>query len=127
VLSATDATAFAVTGEWIEDDREMVWREFEPDDPRRFVPLPAPDPSSIATFDSLFHTRYGTLDVVPKISGTFEDLRRRASNLTVLGVAGITVMSIEDLLIHLTAPRRAKDSALVSGLRAIQLAHLGEG
>lgn len=116
-----EALSWPVTGRWETDDHgEVRWIEYDTDDPRRGQRLPPPDPDDISTYDSLFSTIHGELDIVPRISGAYDDLHDRASPLRVHGVDGIRVMSIEDLLVHLTVPRRKKDVSRVAVLRARQ-------
>jgi hypothetical protein len=121
-LSAIDATPFPVSGEWRKDSGELVWHEFPVHDPRRNGPAPVPTASNSSTFDTLFHTRLGTLDIVPRILGEYDDIVRRSSLREVEGIANVQVMSIEDLLVHLTRPRRDKDVSKVMWLRALQRA-----
>jgi hypothetical protein len=120
VLAAVEATSWPVTGWWEQEGDEVRWIEYDAGDPRRGQRLPPPNPADIATCDSLFSTIHGELDIVPRISGTFDDLRARATALTVHGVGQVPVMSIADLLARLTAPRRKKVIARVEMLRARQ-------
>lgn len=116
-----NARSWPVTGRWVSGDGgEVMWEEYGDNDPRRGQPLPDADPDHIETFDSLFSTRHGELDIVPRISGTFEELIDRAAVLTVHGVDNVDVMSIEDLLVQLTVPRRKKDVERVAVLRVRQ-------
>lgn len=86
-----------------------------------------PDPANIATFDSLFRTHQGEMDIVPLISGTYEDLIRRARPLTVHGVADVSVTAVEGLLACFTVPRRTKHPIRVYVLRSIQRGDLDVG
>lgn len=119
-LEALRAKHVPATGEWIPVDDGFKWQEWEQHDPRRQEEPRKIDPQDAASFDSLFTTSFGNLDVVPVISGTYHEMVPRASMLTVHGVDGVLVMSVEDLLAHLTVPRRAKDAARVAHLRAVQ-------
>jgi hypothetical protein len=122
-LCHLDAVSWPVTGGWIRDDSgELDWEVLSPGDARYGTRLPPPDPSDISTFDSMYDTRYGDLDIVPEIAGTYDDLVGRACCLTVAGVPGLLVASIEDLLARLTVPRRAKDGPRVAALRDLQRA-----
>ena len=60
-------------------------------------------------------------NVVPEVSGTYDELIARAVRLNSYGVS-FWVESVEDLLATLTVPRRAKDRERVERLRAIQRA-----
>ncbi len=42
-----------------------------------------PRPEDPASFDHLVRTRFGALDVVPEIAGSYEELRRRAASIEV--------------------------------------------
>jgi hypothetical protein len=120
VLREVDAESWPIIGRWRVEGGEFRWEDYPEDHPLFGTRIDAPDPSDIATFDSVFRTRHGDLDIVPLISGTYDDLIRRARSLTVHGVPDVPVVSIEDLLVCLTVPRRAKDAARVAGLRAVQ-------
>ncbi len=78
-----------------------------------------PDPSNPTSFDYLLQSRHGALDVVPEVSGTYDDLIARAVLLDLDGLR-VWVESIPDLLATLTIPRRAKDRDRVERLRAVQ-------
>jgi len=81
----------------------------------------SPDPADPTSFDHLLQSRHGALDVVPEVSGTYDELRVRATRIDDNGVS-VWVESVEDLLATLTVPRRAKDRERVEQLRAIQRA-----
>jgi hypothetical protein len=81
-----------------------------------------PDPRDPSSFDHLLQSKHGALDVVPKVSGSYDDLVERSVRLETNGVS-VRVESIEDLLAALTVPRRAKDRERVEQLRAIQRGH----
>ena len=78
-----------------------------------------PNPSNPGSFDYLLQSRHGALDVVPEVSGTYDDLIARAALLDLDGLR-VWVESIPDLLATLTVPRRAKDRDRVEQLRALQ-------
>ena len=78
-----------------------------------------PDPADPSSFDHLLQSKHGALDVVPEVSGTYDELISRAVRLDNDGVS-IWVESVDDLLATLTVPRRAKDRERVERLRAIQ-------
>jgi hypothetical protein len=79
--------------------------------------LPPPNPDDLSTLDSLFSTVHGGLDIVPLNSGSYDELAGRAKALSECGVENIDVMSIGDLLVHFTVPRRKKDVGRVAVLR----------
>ena len=76
-------------------------------------------PRPPASFDHLLQSRHGALDVVPVMSGTYDDLIARAVPLDIQAHR-VWVESVDDLLATLTVPRRAKDQDRVARLRAIQ-------
>jgi hypothetical protein len=80
-----------------------------------------PNPADPASFDHLLQSRHGALDVVPEVSGTYDDLIARAVPLDLDGLR-VWVESISDLLGTLTVPRRIKDGDRVEQLRALQRA-----
>ena len=108
-------------GRWeVQDDGERKWVVFEPT-PEQLEAKKnwKPDPANVEGFDSLFHTRLGNFDVVPELSGTYEELMKRA---VVMQHAGrpLHVMHVDALLAALTVPRRAKDVERVRALRRAQ-------
>lgn len=108
------------TGEWQTSGGEATWLEYPQGDPRRSQPPASPDPGDESTFDTLFATIHGELDVVPSLCGTYEDLLAGCATLTVHGVAGVQVIGIADLLTGMTVPRRPKNVARVAALRRRQ-------
>lgn len=78
-----------------------------------------PDPDDISTLDHLFITRFGNLDVVPELSGTYDDLKQRALEFQAYGQK-LWVAHVDDLLAALTVPRRQKDVSRVRQLRTLQ-------
>ncbi len=78
----------------------------------------SPNPRDPATFDYLLDSDFGSIDIVPVISGTYEVVPRAAS----VPRAGHSVLveSVSDLLATLTVPRRKKDDDRVRQLRRIQ-------
>jgi hypothetical protein len=108
-------------GHWtVGEDGERHWVEFEPTTADRQARAQwQPNPSDIASFDHLMRTRHGTLDVVPEVAGTYEDLRSRADPIEI-GGRQVWVESIADQLTTLTVARRQKDAARVRALRAMQ-------
>jgi hypothetical protein len=81
-----------------------------------------PDPGNPASFDHLLQSKYGAVDIVPEVSGTYEELMPHAEQLQVDGQT-VCVEAIHDLLATITVPRREKDSDRVEQLRAIQRTH----
>lgn len=80
-----------------------------------------PDPSDPSSFDYLLQSKHGAIDIVPRVSGTYDELRPRASAVEV-GGQHVWVESIHDLLATLTVARRQKDRDRVEQLRTIQRA-----
>ena len=102
------------------DDGERRWVEFEPTPADREARARwRPDPADVASFDHLLRTRYGALDVVPEIAGTYEELRPRAFPIEI-GGRSVWVESVADLLAALTVPRRRNDAERVLALRTLQ-------
>lgn len=108
-------------GDWqIQPDGEQKWVQREPT--AEDVAARAawePDPAIPASFDHLLESDLGAIDVVPEVSGTYEQLSPRAVELEVSGVR-VWVESIADLLATITVPRREKDAAHVRRLRELQ-------
>ncbi len=105
-------------GHWeTGDDGERRWvdQECSPEQ----VAAWKPSPDDLSSFDHLFHTRHGSLDVVPELTGSFELLRPRALERSVHGQR-VLVAHVDDLLATLTLPRRQKDIDRVHRLRGIQ-------
>jgi hypothetical protein len=108
-------------GQWeIEADGERRWVEREPTT-QDIAARSAwqPDPADPESFDYLLQSKYGAIDIVPEVSGAYEDLIGRAVMLSVNGQK-VWVEAIHDLLATLTVPRREKDRDRVQQLRAIQ-------
>ena len=78
-----------------------------------------PDPADPASFDYLLRSKYGAVDIVPEVSGTYEELMPRAAALEVEGRT-VFVEAVHDLPATITVPRREKDRDRVEQLRAIQ-------
>lgn len=110
-------------GHWKrEDDGEQHWMTTAPT-PNAVAKRASwkPDPADPASFDYLLRSRHGALDVVPQVSGNYDELMARAVAVEIDGIP-VWVESVEDLLATLTIPRRAKDGDRVGELRAIQRA-----
>ena len=108
-------------GHWEKrDDGERQWIETAPT-PEAVAARASwrPDPAEPSSFDHLLESKHGAVDVVPEVSGTYDELRARAVRLDVDGVS-VWVESVDDLLATLTVPRRAKDRERVERLRALQ-------
>ena len=108
-------------GHWEKgDDGEQQWVETAPTS--EAVAARAtwrPDPAEPNSFDHLLESKHGAVDVVPEVSGTYDELMARAVRLDVAGLS-VWVESVDGLLATLTVPRRAKDRERVERLRAIQ-------
>jgi len=109
-------------GHWERDEHgERRWvghGDPTPEELRRRAAW-TPHPDHPGELDSLFWTRLGNLDVVPDLSGTFDELDARAVMVDVDG-RPVRVAHVNDLLVSLTVPRREKDHPRVRALRAIQ-------
>ena len=81
-----------------------------------------PNPQDWTTFDYLLDSDFGSIDIVPTISGTYEALAPRAVKMQT-GRNSILVEAVSDLLATLTVPRRKKDADRVRQLRWIQCGH----
>jgi predicted nucleotidyltransferase len=108
-------------GQWETGaDGEQHWVEREPT-PQDIAARETwqPDPADPASFDYLLQSKYGAIDIVPEVSGTYEELMPRAAEVEVDGRA-VFVEAVHDLLATITVPRREKDRDRVEQLRAIQ-------
>jgi hypothetical protein len=79
----------------------------------------APNVHDVSSFDHAYRTRFGNLDIVPSVAGTYEVLKRRAVQIPADG-CNPWVAHIDEVLARLTVPRRTKDAFRVSQLREIQ-------
>ena len=66
-----------------------------------------PNPQDSTTFDYLLDSDFGSIDIVPTISGTYEELAPRAVKLQTKRNT-ILVEAVSDLLATLTVLRRKK-------------------
>jgi hypothetical protein len=78
-----------------------------------------PNPQDSTTFDYLLDSDFGSIDIVPTISGTYEELAPRAVKMQT-GRNSILVEAVSDLLTTPAVPRREKDADRVRQLRRIQ-------
>ncbi len=78
-----------------------------------------PDPAKVSSFDCLFTSRYGAFDIVPKVSGAYDTLMKRAVSMQMWGYT-FWVVHVDELLAAITIPRRQKDAPRVRALRQIQ-------
>jgi hypothetical protein len=108
-------------GEWqVGPDGERRWVQREPRPGEREARQAwRPDASAPASFDELFQTSLGALDVVPEISGRYDNLVRRAARVEAFGQV-VLAASIADQLATLTVARREKDRPRVEALRERQ-------
>ena len=112
-----------VIGHWeYRDDGTNHWvsRPATPDEQQQLETL-LPDVDEPATFDHMFFTAAGNLDIVPVVAGTYEELMKQAIVSDVLG-HNVRVAHVNDLLHALTAPRRRKDVPRIDQLRNLQRA-----
>lgn len=79
----------------------------------------SPDPADPASFDYLLDSDFGSIDIVPVIGGTYEQLAPRAVTVQ-NGGHSVLVEAVSDVLATLTVPRREKDANRVRELRRIQ-------
>jgi hypothetical protein len=79
----------------------------------------APNPRDPTTFDYLLESDFGSIDIVPLIGGSYEQLAPRATSVRRSGHR-VLVEAVSDLLATLTVPRREKDADRVRELRRIQ-------
>lgn len=108
-------------GRWeLQSDGEQRWMAREPT-PEDVASRAAwqPDPDDPASFDHLLRSKHGAIDIVPEVSGTYEDLVPRAVKIEAHGEI-VLVEAVDDLLATITLPRREKDLERVRRLRAIQ-------
>ncbi|MGH2418716.1 MAG: VOC family protein [Candidatus Limnocylindria bacterium] len=113
-LASLGAEVPVETGEWQTDwAGEATWVKDGIERP----PLPL-EPDQPDTFDHSFTTGHGRLDVVPRIAGSFRDLRSRAARLSVGGRTA-WVAHPADGLAGMTGPRRPKDGPRVRHLRSL--------
>ena len=66
----------------------------------------APNPRDPATFDYLLDSDFGSIYIVPLISGTYEQLAPRARRACGGSQHSVLVEAVSDLLTTLTVPRR---------------------
>ena len=119
-LAELGATTTPGTGAWQQDAQgEWRWIDHELVAEAQINWRWEPDLDSWQSFDRVFDTPYGALDVVPRVAGLYADLVQRAERRTIAGLE-IMLSSLDDLLARLTVPRRAKDVDRVRELRAIQ-------
>jgi hypothetical protein len=121
-LGELEAVAQPTTGRWVTDEAgEHRWVD---DGVER--PIAPHDSDDADTFDHSFDTTLGRLDVVPRIAGRHDELRRRATRLAVDGREAWVAAPI-DLLAGMTAARRPKDVARVRHLRSVATPTQGVG
>jgi hypothetical protein len=108
-------------GRWQpQPDGEQRWIEHEPTAEEIAARTSwRPDPDDPASFDHLLQSAHGAIDVVPQVSGTYDELKLRAVRVHAFD-RDVWVESIEDLLATLTVPRRQKDVERVRELRVLQ-------
>jgi hypothetical protein len=113
-------------GQWeMGADGEQRWVQREPT-PEDIAARAAwrPDATDPASFDYLLQSKFGAIDILPEVSGTFEELMPRAAEVKV-DSGTVLVEAIHDLLARMTVPRREKDRDRVQQLREIQRSSRG--
>ena len=121
-LAALGADVPIERGDWQTDEAgEHAWVSDGIERPPR--PL---DSHDAETFDHSFETTHGRLDVVPRIAGSYADLRSRAVPQPIAGREAWVAHPI-DILSGMTRPRRPKDGARVRHLRSLATKPSGSG
>lgn len=77
-----------------------------------------PNPPAEENLDHLFVTRYGMLDVVPRLAGTYDELRVNASLLDVHGCT-ISVAAPSEVFRRIEAAGRSKDVNRLASYRSV--------
>jgi hypothetical protein len=96
-------------GQWeIQPDGERKWVSLEPTQEDLVARENwVPNPEDLNSMDSLFHTCLGNLDIVPNLTGDYNELMQRAKPMEIHGQA-VWVAHIDELQANLTIPRRKK-------------------
>lgn len=121
-LEHLKAKPSSATGHWtVQPNGEKRWfpDELTVEEAEAFREAWRLEPDDPSTSDHLFTTRYGNLDVVPELAGSYSELRVRAGPMQVFGHE-VWVAHPDDLLGTLTIPRRDKDRTRVVQLREVQ-------
>jgi hypothetical protein len=110
-LAEIDACHYpaAPFGKWEAiGEGEQRWVQYEPT-PEEVEARATwkPDPEDPASFDHLLQSRLGSIDIVPLVSGTYEELSVGAVRIDVEDEE-VWVESVADLLATLTVPRRER-------------------
>lgn len=122
VLEQLEASPGSASGHWTvqpNGERKWVSDDLTEEGIAAFREVWRLEPGDPGTIDHLFTTRYGNLDVVPELAGSYDVLRARATLMLVSGYE-VYVANVDDLLATLTVPRRDKDRKRVVWLRAVQ-------
>lgn len=114
-LEAAEARPPGPFGEWRREPGGRWKWHARPTTPEEVVAW-RPDADDLATLDQLYRTRHGNLDVVPLISGTYEELAPRAERLQAYG-RPVLVPPSEDLLARLESVERKKDGTRIEAIR----------
>lgn len=113
-------------GYWKDQQGERKWVSITPSERDLQARINwSPEPEHITSFDTLFYTRFGNLDIVPDLVGDYSYLTQRAVMIKAFETP-VWVAHVDDLLATLTVPRRVKDQARVKLLREIQRKSLVE-
>jgi hypothetical protein len=118
VLDEIEARPPGPFGHWeMLESGEWKWfaRETSPEEIESWQP----DVGDVDSLDHSYCSRHGNFDVVPRVNGTYAELRPRAVEVTVYGHR-IRIAHVDDLLARPTVPRRAKGVDRVRELRRIQ-------
>jgi hypothetical protein len=106
-------------GHWIWLEEKSRWKWIARETTQAEVDAWQPDPAKIRTFDNLYTTKHGDLDVVPKIAGTFEELLPRAEKVQAFG-AEVLVAHFDEVLSRIEKVQRKKDEDRLGPMRAVR-------
>ena len=118
VLDALEARPAGPFGEWTTlPNGEMKWiaRLTTEEDIQAWTP----SVHDVSSLDHCYRSQFGNFDVVPRVGGTYEVLKRRAVQIPAFGY-NPWVAHVDELLARLTVPRRDKDVTRVAQLREVQ-------
>ncbi len=118
ILRDLEARPAGPFGEWTAlDGGEWKWIARPTSDEE--VAAWRPNAGDLSSLDNLYRSRLGNFDVVPLITGTYEELKPRAMQIPVYDCEP-WVAHVDELLARLTVPRRERDISRVTQLRALQ-------
>lgn len=118
VLEVLEARPAGPFGDWtVLPNGEMKWiaRPTTEEEIQAWTP----GVHDLSSLDHCYRSRFGNVDVVPSVTGTYEVLMRRAIQIPAFGYTP-WVAHIDELLARLTVPRRDENAVRVAQLREIQ-------